>query len=70
MVRALDWEQLRSKSLPETCPCCRSASLWIIPLVGPASAQKRLAPPTESISPHPISAGRPSDTGDFLGPSL
>ena len=28
---------------------------------GFTSAQKRLAPPTKSISPHPISAGRPSD---------
>jgi hypothetical protein len=36
--------------------------LWIIlPLAGSASAQKCLAPPTKSISPHPISAGRPSD---------
>jgi hypothetical protein len=38
-----------------------SAGLWIIPLVGPASAQKRLAQPTESITRHRISASRPSD---------
>jgi hypothetical protein len=31
------------------------------PLAGSALAQKRLAPPTNSISPHPISASRPSD---------
>jgi len=31
-----------------------SAGRWIIPLVGPASAQKRLAQPTESVSHHPI----------------
>jgi len=56
------------KSLPETCPCCRGAERR--PLVGLASAQKRLAQPTESVSHHPISASRPSDTGIILRLSL
>jgi hypothetical protein len=43
-------------------PCPRRAPVFeLLPSAGSTSAQKRLAPPTESISPHPISAGRRSD---------